>query len=626
MIRRVGMACPVLKIHVIVAWNEKNHEMGHGAMKYTEALSFAKPYRGLIAGTTLSLIIFTNLGLLMPMILKIVIDNVLGGGDLGYLHALLITILLIYAIREIFFYVSHYLTFYVAQRILFDVRAKLFKHLQSLSLRFYEEYRTGKLISNVITDVAKLQQMISSSIMSVVVNVLMTLFIVAILFFMDPLLALLSLTFMPFYFFNFTWFKKRIRRDSEALRERMSEISGNLAEVINGVKVVKSFAKERTESRSFVSQLRPTFDLSMDINMKSVSCHMIAEYMSVTSRVLVLGVGGHMVVSGRMSLGEFVAFFSYLGMLTAPVNALSGLAGVVSEGLASASRIMGLLNTAPEIKDAESPVEIADVRGEVGFEDVSFGYNGKPVVKKFNLTISPGEKVALVGPSGSGKSTVANLLLRFYDVNDGRVTLDGRDIRELRLSWYRDNVGVVLQEPFLFSGSILENIRYSEPEATAAEVAEAARQANAAEFIEAFDDGYETRIGENGATLSGGQKQRVAIARAILKDPRILILDEATSALDTSSERAVQEALDRLMENKTTLIIAHRLSTIKNADKIVVMEAGEVKQIGSHEELMKAEGLYRNLYRNQLELRTFAADSKSSAEKDEKRESDRMVA
>ena len=565
-------------------------------MSYAEIWKFIKPYKYLIVETVASLIIFTNLGLVMPWILKLIIDRALGSSDLGYLFLLLGVIAMVYAVREVFFYISHYLAFYVAQRILFDVRSRLFKHIQSLSLRFYQEYRTGKLISNILTDVSTLQQMISASMVNLVVNIFMIAFILSVLFLINTKLALICLFLAPLHFINFNYFKNTITKDSKILREKMSEISANLAETLNGVKIVKSFSKERAESREFVAQLRPTFDMTININMKGVYCWIVAEVIGVVYLVVALGLGGAMVARGEMTIGSFVAFYSYLGMLTGPINAISGLSTIISEGYTSGARIFRLLTTVPEITEDDEPIRIERARGEVQFDNICFGYNGKPILKNFSLKVEPGRKVALVGPSGSGKSTIASLLLRFYDVNSGSVKLDGTDIRSYTLASYRNNVGIVLQDSFLFSGTIEDNIRYGKEDATKEEVIEAAKKANAHEFIMSLENQYKSEVGENGVTLSGGQKQRIAIARTILRNPSVLVLDEATSALDSVSEAAVQEALDNLMQDKTTIIIAHRLSTVRNADQIVVLKDGRVSQIGRHGDLMRKDGIYRDLY------------------------------
>lgn len=564
-------------------------------------ITLLRPYRYLIAGSIVSLIVFANLGLALPWMLKIIIDRVLGASDLGLLYAILGSIVLIYAMRSIFFYMSHYFLFYISQRLMFDIRKKLFKHLQNLSLRFYTEYRAGKLISNVISDVARLEQMIFASLATVAMNTFVIVFITGVLFMMCPKIALICLILIPLQLANFIYFRKIMQTQQIDLSEKMSEISANLAETINGVRVVKSFAKERTENRNFVSQLRPVLDLTININMNGVYLWILAELINIGCILVVLAAGGSMVMNGTMTIGEFVAFYTYLGMLLGPIVAISGLSTTISNGLAGASRIMKLLNTIPEIVECENPVALKEMNGGVSFKDVIFGYNGKSVIKHFSLDISPGQKIAFVGPSGSGKSTIANLLLRFYDVNSGSIFVDGHDIRTLALESYREKIGVVLQEPFLFSGTIEENIAYARADASPDEILAAAKMANVEEFVKKLEKGYKTEIGENGAMLSGGQKQRIAIARSVLNNPKMLILDEATSALDTVSEYLVQDALDHLMKNRTTIIIAHRLSTVKNADLIVVMENGEIKQTGTHEALIKEEGVYRQMYMSQEE-------------------------
>jgi subfamily B ATP-binding cassette protein MsbA len=485
---------------------------------------------------------------------------------------------------------------------MFDIRKKLFNHLQNLSLRFYTEYRAGKLISNIISDVARLEQMIFASLATVAMNTFVIIFITGVLFMMSPKIALICVVLIPLQLVNFIYFRKIMQEQQVDLSEKMSEISANLAETINGVRVVKSFAKERSENRNFVSQLRPVLDLTININMNGVYLWILAELINIGCILVVLAAGGSMVMNGSMTIGEFVAFYTYLGMLLGPIVAISGLSTTISNGLAGASRIMKLLNTIPEIVECEKPVALKEMKGEISFKDVTFGYNGKSVIKHFSLNIHPGQKIAFVGPSGSGKSTIANLLLRFYDVSSGSITVDGHDVKNLALESYREKIGVVLQEPFLFSGTIEENIAYAREDATGDEILEAAKKANVEEFVKKLEKGFKTEIGENGAMLSGGQKQRIAIARSILNNPQMLILDEATSALDTVSEYLVQDALDHLMKNRTTIIIAHRLSTVKNADLIVVMENGEIKQTGSHEALIKEDGgVYRQMYLSQEE-------------------------
>lgn len=564
-------------------------------------LRLLKPYRYLVFGSVITVSAFSALNLALPWMLKIAIDRVIPNADYSLFLLLSVGMLLVFSGKAIFCYISNYLMTYTAMRALLDIRQKLFKHLQGLSLRFYEEYRTGKLISNVINDVAQMQHLIT--IFTAIINqAFAILAIAAVLLFLNFKMALVVLAILPVYFINFYYFRRVMRDNFLVLQEKMSEISANLGETINGIRVVKTFSKERTECREFFSSLRPTLDLNVKLANQSVACWSITDYLSLLLFLLTIGLGMTMVRSASMTLGEFVAFYTYVGMFIAPISALSVYAIDISRGMTGAKRINDLLNVIPEIKEPAKPLKIEKMEGHIVFKNVSFKYKDAPVIKNFSLDIKPGQKVALVGPSGSGKSTITNLLLRFYDIQEGELSIDGIPINRYASSAYREHIGVVLQEPFLFSGSIRDNIAYAKKDATKSEIERAAAMANVDEFVAELENGYDAVIGENGASLSGGQKQRLAIARAILKNPSVLILDEATSALDTVSEFLVQAALDNLMHNKTTIIIAHRLSTIKNADVIVVMNAGEIVQIGTHAELMRHPGVYQELYTAQQKV------------------------
>ena len=570
-------------------------------VRYKELYRFVKPYRGLIAVCIVFHMCSTCLGLLMPWVLKIIIDKALGGSDLSLLYVLLGGVVLLYWVRAFFWYTSNYFTHYPVLRMLFDLRVKLFKHLQSLSLRFYQEYRTGKLISNILTDVSVLQGMVSTVIVGMASSMFALVFVTCALVILSPSLSLICLVVLPVVYFIFSRFKRSLNKSSMALREHMSEVSANLAEVINGIKVVKSFGKERTENRNFTEMLKPSFDMSLDLSMKNVALWIIMDQLSIYSIVTVLGIGGYMVSKGTLTIGELVAFYAYMQMFFGPVVQMTNFAPALSDGSVSAERLLKLMAAVPEIKDKENPIRMAHSKGHVVFDDVGFQYApNRPVLNSFSLDVTPGLKVALVGPSGSGKSTIASLLMRFFDVNSGKILLDGVDIRDLAIDSLRRNVGIVLQESFLFSGTIEENIRYGKQDATFEEVVEAAKMANAYEFIRDLPHGFKSEVGENGVSLSGGQKQRLAIARAVLHNPAVLILDEATSALDTVSESVVQQALDKLMQGRTTIIIAHRLSTVRNADVIVVLKDGRTVQQGRHEQLLMDDGVYRELYAMQL--------------------------
>lgn len=571
---------------------------------FDKVWALVRPYRSMLFGSMATLILFNMVGLSMPWMLKLAIDRILPNADFVLYWVVACVMLILYLMRSMLRYIACYLVDYTGVRVMIDLRQKVFSHLQSLSLRFYEEYRTGKLISNVISDVAMLQMLLRT--LTTLGEQLFQLCLIAcLLLLINWKLGLLVFLTIPIHYLNFHYFRKEMKKDSMVIQEKMSEISANLSETLTGVKVVKSFAKEHSECLKFFQNLRPLADMQMRLTVDSVGLWAVFDTIIVITYLSIIGVGIWFVKDNSITVGEFVAFYTYVGMMLNPINALSGMSITFAQGMVGASRIVKLLNTIPEIREVPNATHVGKLSGKIEFKNVVFSYEQEKgaTIDNFSLNIRPGQKVALVGPSGSGKSTISNLLLRFYDISGGSIRVDGYDIRKLNLNSYRDNIGIVLQEPFLFSGTIRDNIAYAvKREVPDDEIFAAAQMANVEEFVSQLPDGYDTVIGENGASLSGGQKQRLAIARAVLKNPSILILDEATSALDTVSEYLVQDALDKLMHGKTTIIIAHRLSTIKNADVIVVLDKGKIVQQGRHDDLMSQPGTYRDLYQTQTRM------------------------
>lgn len=494
---------------------------------------------------------------------------------------------------------------YLGQRFKYDMRRKLYSHMQTLSLGFFEKNQTGKLMSNITNDVATLDQLISGGFVTLVSDLVTLCAVLIIVFRMNWYLALWSLSVFPLYIVNYLLHIGKIKQRADEIREERDIMLGDLQEKLAGALVVKSYAKERYEVRQFVGQNRNLLDLNVNQGMLGTRLWTLAEFIgSGLGVAIIMLIGGRQVMAGHLTPGSLIAFVSFItGYLYGPILRLIQLNDQIARTNAALTRIFGTLDTEPNIKDRPDAIELPTIQGAVRFNRVWFEYEpGQPVIKGVSLDVKPGQMVALVGQSGSGKTTMINLLSRHYDVTDGAITIDGYDVRSVRLASLRRQVGVVIQETVLFNTTIRENIRYGRLEATDEEVEEAARAANVAHVIEALPKGYDTRIGEEGIKLSGGEKQRIAIARAILSDPRILVLDEATSALDSETETLIQEALDRLMKGRTSFVIAHRLSTIVKADIIVVMEKGEIKESGSHTELLARGGIYAALYTQQFKV------------------------
>jgi subfamily B ATP-binding cassette protein MsbA len=556
---------------------------------------FLRRYRGLIVVASLGNVFTVFLVLLVPLFAKFVIDEAIPGKNTGLLVGLAAGLFLLQALRFVVGYGHHYLTNYIGQRTVFDIRRTLFNHLQLLHLAFYEKKRTASLVNRVIHDAAAIQQFINSAFNTVANSLVIVVLSLGIMFWLNAPLALFCAACLPVYFVVVRSFRRRLAAGHHEVKERQSLLAGKLGETFAGIRVVKSFAQEDHERKRFVLTIKDNFYSELALPLLGLRMQNALGLMFFFVYCTCMVVMGMTAIDGGTTIGGYVAFTAYLWMLFGPIEQLSNLLQASTNARTGFERILSLLDTKPAIREDDNPLVLPAMRGRVQFDHVDFSYDGRPALRDFCLDVAPGEIIALVGHSGSGKSTLMSLLTRFYDVSGGRILIDGTDLRRLKYDAYRQQLGIVLQENFLFSGTVEENIRYGRPDASRDEVVRAARLANALEFIEEMPRGFESHVGQGGVTLSGGQRQRLAIARCILKDPRILIFDEATSALDTRSEALIQASLDTLMDGRTVFIVAHRLSTIRKADRIVVMGHGRILETGTHAELLDRRGAYFEL-------------------------------
>lgn len=572
-------------------------------MKYLLRLRpYLKPYWGKILLNLVVLLLLTALSLTVPYILREVIDIGLTRHDQVFLRNAGLLLLGLGAFTAALSFIQRYLSAWIATYIGYDLRNRLYDHIQHLSFRYHDHAQSGQLISRGIEDVRAIQNFAADSLVQLIQLLVMSMLIIALLISAHPRLAILSLLPLLPMAWQTGRFGQRVTKLFYAVDYALGVLSTRLQENVNGVQVVRAFAREPYEIERFDQANRNYYQARLKVIGEWSKVMPTTNLLIVISTVILLWLGGGMVLRGEMSIGELVAFNSYLLMLAAPVQQLAWLVNAAGEAEAGAQRVFEVLDTNIEIRTPPDARVIETLRGEVEFRNVSLRYaqDTRPSLEDVSFHVYPNQIVALVGPTGSGKTSLVNLIPRFYDATEGQVLIDGHDVRTLELASLRRQIGVVLQTSLLFSDTIRNNIAYGRPDASMDEIIAAAQAAQAHDFIMSLPHGYDTVIGERGVTLSGGQRQRIAIARALLLNPRILILDDSTSSVDTHTEWLIQQALERLMEGRTTFVIAHRVSTVHRADLILVLDQGRIVERGTHEELLERDGFYRRIYELQI--------------------------
>jgi subfamily B ATP-binding cassette protein MsbA len=562
---------------------------------------YLQPYRGRMVIAVIALLFGAATGLVFPWIMQNLVDAVLAQHNLAELNRITLVLLATFIVRSVFYYFQGYNLAYVGERIVVDLRRETYAQLHRLSLRFFADRRVGELISRLSSDVTLIRAALTNNVATVLSQGLTFIGSLALMLALNWRLTLFILLVAPFIAVSGAILGRQLRKLSTSVQDQLADGTALAEEALSGVRVVKAFAREPHEVKRYADQMERAFGATMRLTVVRSAFGPTMSFFGFAALAGMLWFGGREVLAGRLTGGALIAFLVYGINIAASLGAFTALYSQIQEAIGASRRIFELLDENPEIKDTPGASPLPSARGRVTFDRVSFSYPGTDrVLHDIELEIQPGEVLALVGPSGAGKSTLFNLIPRFYDPTHGAVCIDGYDLREVTLASLRGQIGLVPQETQLFSGTVRENLRYGKLDAPDAELEAAARAANAEEFIARLPQKYDTLVGEKGVKLSGGQRQRIAIARALLKDPRLLLLDEATSSLDSESEGLVQEALERLMQNRTTVIIAHRLSTVHKANRIAVLDAGHLVDIGNHAELMAREGLYARLYRMQF--------------------------
>ena len=570
-------------------------------------IAYLRPELLSIAGVAVLVVVTTGLELLGPYLVGVAIDRFIGRGDLNGLMRLVLLMLVTYTLAWFAQFAQSYRMVAITQRVLRTLRRDLFERLQTLSLRFFDQRPTGELMSRLTNDIDAINRVLSQSVIELAASLLTLVGIVIVMLALNVWLALGALVILPLMLWFTLRMGKGTRRGFQQVQANLGKLNAVMEENISGIRVVQAFRRQHTVLAQFEGANIATRDASIRAQLMMTLLRPMMMVLSNLDIVVIAGLGGWLALRGLVSVGVIATFVLYARRFFEPLLTLADLYNAIQSALAGAERVFEILDQVPEVQDRPGAIELADIRGRVAFEGVHFSYvKGVPVLQDVSLLAEPGQVVALVGPTGAGKTTIVNLLSRFYDVDQGAILLDGRDIREAKQDSLRRQLGIVLQDTFLFSDTVMENIRYGRLDATDEECIAAARLANADQFIERLPEGYQTPLAERASTLSQGQRQLLSIARAILADPRILILDEATSSVDTRTEIHIQQALLNLMKGRTSFVIAHRLSTIRNADQLLVIDEGRIVESGTHESLLAQQGFYYRLYMSQFARATLA--------------------